>query len=300
MPRTGGTPAGAVTALRRQRPPGRGPGRHRRPTSARSGQAGPGRQTGRAAGARAETAQRAVSGLAPRSEKVTGAPAARSPATIALGRQESLRQSASRWAGQSATNAARGLHAGGPGGQLALVQPPALGGHLTRRVEHAEGALDARPVPPSSRAARPARAPRRSRPAGPATWQRRRPWPTPTWAPWRPVGTPVRMAAMSSRWLMACSAPDRGAVRPTAPSARPLRVIRSHSQAEGVRVAGPRRRRRPAPAARRHPGTSPTIGLVIATVEAHQVRQPPVGGSREHRRQLADARLVEDRRARPR
>ena len=240
MPRTGGTRARRSQTSADSGRSRRGPGRrrrrcHRPVRSSRSRM--PNRSRSRCA---AETAQRAVSRLAPRSRKVTGAPAARSTATIESGAR-SPREIACRLAGPvrdeglARLRARRSTRPACAGTAASTRWPSRRSGRTRRTCARCRSRASLVDGGASMTRATSKSSSRSCHMAATTTEA------TPTWAPWRPVGTPVRMAAMSSRWLMACSAPDRGAVRPTAPSARPLRVIRSHSQASasGSRPATP-------------------------------------------------------------
>ena len=123
-----------------------------------------------------------------------------------------------------------------PGSMAAKARP------MRSRTASGSGSLAARSSPPS--------ATRRS------TWAQVRAatmLATPTCVPWKLAGSPRAVAAISSRWLIACSIPEAGAVVPATPIAMPLRVSRPASSARGPgRAAGraPGAASAPRPAAR--------------------------------------------------
>src|SRR6266516_3823190 len=62
---------------------------------------------------------------------------------------------------------------------------------------------------------------------------------TPTCVPWKLPGRPRAVSVISSRWLIACSMPELGAVEPATPIAMPLRVrMRASSPRAAVLAQG--------------------------------------------------------------
>ena len=112
--------------------------------------------------------------------------------------------------------------------------------------------------------------------------------------------SPRAVAAISSRWLTACSMPEAGAVEPATPMAMPLRVRIRASSARLSRAdaAGERTGQRAHSGAggRIRAASHAGYGGPPARSDRGQV---PVGAGGEHGQHVADPGPVEVRRARP-
>src|SRR5262249_7265144 len=108
--------------------------------------------------------------------------------------------------------------------ELLGVVGEALGGHGPGRVDGGEGGVDAGAGlvgigGPGGPVERPARGRGTCAEGAAGTTE-----PTPTGVAWKLPASPRAPAAISSRWLIACSMPDAGAVDPATPIPIPLRV----------------------------------------------------------------------------